>query len=88
MGQDEHMSICLVAHDAYGELCGGASGSKGGVEKQTALMARWLANRGHKVSMVTWDEGQADGTQVGGVTVRTVCSCQAGLPVLASTTLA
>jgi len=76
------LNICLVAHFAYGELCGGSSGSKGGVEKQTSLMAHWLAGRGHKVSMIAWDEGQADGTRIDGVTVYKTCGSKAGVPVV------
>lgn len=82
MGQEQRISICLVAHAAYGELCGGSSGSKGGVEKQTALMARWLASRGHKVSMITWDEGQPDETEIDGITVFKACPADAGVPVV------
>lgn len=35
--------ICLVAHFAYGALAGGEHGHIGGVERQTSLMAKWLA---------------------------------------------
>ena len=41
------VNLCLVAHLAYGALTGGSAGHIGGVERQTTLMARWLAARGH-----------------------------------------
>jgi glycosyltransferase involved in cell wall biosynthesis len=72
----------LVAHFAYGALTGGVSGHVGGVERQTSLMARWLAARGHRVSLVTWDEGQRDGEVIDGVRVFKVCRQDAGLPGL------
>jgi glycosyltransferase involved in cell wall biosynthesis len=76
------MNICLVAHFAYGALVGGTAGHIGGVERQTTLMGRWLAARGHRVSLVTWDEGQPDGVAVDGVRVFKVCRRDAGLPGL------
>jgi glycosyltransferase involved in cell wall biosynthesis len=45
-------------------------------------MAKWLAARGHDVTVVTWDEGQRDGTVVDGVRVRVACRRDAGLPGL------
>ena len=57
-------------------------GHIGGVERQTSLMARWLAARGHHVSMITWDEGQADGVEIDGVRVFKLCREDAGLPGL------
>lgn len=75
-------SICFVAHNAYGEMSDGSSGRKGGVERQTSLMARWLAKKGLCVSLVTWDEGQPDGIVVDGVAVYRVCREESGLPGL------
>ena len=37
------MSICFVAHFAYGELASIDTGHIGGVERQTSQMAKWLA---------------------------------------------
>ena len=45
-------------------------------------MARWLAARAFDVDMVTWHEGQADGSYHRGVRVRTLCRREAGLPGL------
>jgi len=79
-GANGKVNLCLVAHLAYGALTGGTAGHIGGVERQTTLMARWLAARGHRVSLVTWDEGQPDGVEIGGVRVFKVCRRDAGLP--------
>lgn len=73
-------NICIVAHFAYGAIAGGRSGHAGGVERQTSLMARWLAERGNKVSILTWDEGQADEVSIDGVRVIKMCRKDAGLP--------
>jgi glycosyltransferase involved in cell wall biosynthesis len=74
------MNICIIAHFAYGALSGGETGHIGGVERQTTLLARWLANRGHDVSMVTWDEGQPDGIVLDGVRVYKTCRRDGGIP--------
>lgn len=76
------MKICIVAHFAYGAMTGGRNGHIGGVERQTSQMARWLAGRGHDVSIVTWDEGQPDGIVIDGVRVFKVCGRNDGLPGL------
>ncbi len=75
-------SICLIAHNAYGAIAGGSSGFIGGVERQTSLMAKWLAQRGHQVSLLTWDEGQDDDLVIDGVRVIKICRARAGLPGL------
>ena len=54
----------------------------GGIEHQQALMARWLAREGYRVSMLTWDEGQGDGQTATGVTVYKMCRLDAGFRVL------
>jgi glycosyltransferase involved in cell wall biosynthesis len=74
------LNVCLVAHLAFGALSGGTQGHIGGIERQTSFMARWMAARGHRVTLVTWDEGQPDGTEIDGVRVLTVCRREAGLP--------
>jgi len=76
------LDVCLVAHFAFGALGGGERGHVGGVEHQTSLLARWLASRGHRISLVTWDEGQPDGVEIDGVRVYTLCRRDAGLPGL------
>ena len=74
--------ICIVAHFAYGAMNGGADGHSGGVERQTSLMARWLAGRGHDVSLVTWGEGQGDRLVLDGVRMIKLCRRDDGLPGL------
>jgi glycosyltransferase involved in cell wall biosynthesis len=79
MSLSEHLSICFVAHFAYGALAGGQSGHIGGVERQCSLMAKWFAKRGYRVSMITWDEGQEDGKEIDGVRVVKMCRKDAGI---------
>jgi glycosyltransferase involved in cell wall biosynthesis len=76
------LRIAIVAHFAYGALTGGRSGHVGGVERQTTLMARWLAARGHDVTLITWDEGQPAEVRIDGVRVLKTCRRDAGLPGL------
>lgn len=66
------LKVCLVAHLAFGSLSG-RPGHIGGVEYQTSLLARWLAARGHDVSMITWDEGQEEGSRIDGVRLVKLC---------------
>ena len=74
------MNLCLVAHFAYGALNGGAIGHVGGVERQTSLMAKWFAARGHRVSLLTWDEGQPADCIIDGVRVIKMCRQTDGMP--------
>ncbi len=73
--------LCFVADNAFGMLSGRPTGHSGGVERYQAIMARWFANRGYDVSMVTWDEGQVE-ERVAGVRIVKRCSRDAGLPGL------
>ena len=73
------LRICIVAHFAYGAMAGGSSGHIGGVERQTSFMARWLASRGHQVSLVTWDEGQSDSAEIDGVRTLKLCKQDEGI---------
>jgi glycosyltransferase involved in cell wall biosynthesis len=75
------LDVCLVAHEAYGALVGGERGHVGGVERQTTLMARWLAGRGHRVGLVTWSEGPPHDEVVDGVRVLKTCRKDEGRPV-------
>lgn len=76
------MRICFVAHNAFGELTGADTGHAGGVERQQAMMARWLAQNGVDVRFVTWDHGQTDGSAFAGVRMYKLCRQDAGLPGL------
>lgn len=71
--------ICIVAHFAFGALKGGLKGHIGGVEWQTSLLSKWLAARGHHVSLVTWDEGQEDDSLVEGVRLIKLCRQDEGI---------
>jgi glycosyltransferase involved in cell wall biosynthesis len=75
----ERFSICLVAHMAYGAITGGARGHAGGVEHQTTMTARWLARRGHEVSLIVWNEGQPEEMRIDGVRVISLCRQDDGL---------
>jgi glycosyltransferase involved in cell wall biosynthesis len=65
----------VLARDAGTPLIGGA-------EVQQAILARLLARRGHRVSMITQDFGQSDRSVVDGVLVRKVFGKNHGVPVL------
>ncbi len=73
------MRLCVVAHSAFPTLAGEPKGHVGGVERQTSLLARWLAARGYGVSVLTWDEGQPDDLVIDGVRVTKICRRNAGL---------
>lgn len=75
-------SVCIVSHNGYGAICGGNGGFVGGVERQTSLLARWMAERGYRVSFVTWDEGGTAEEVIDGVRVIKICEQDAGLPGL------
>ena len=68
-----------MAHFAYGALAGEKTGHIGGVERQTSQMAKWLAGRWYKVSMLTCDEGHQDGQEIEGVKVFKLCRKEAGI---------
>jgi glycosyltransferase involved in cell wall biosynthesis len=72
--------VCIVSHQAFGAISGGRDGHAGGVERQTSMLATWLAQRGFSVSMLVWHEGQADVTRIDGVDVIAMCARDAGLP--------
>lgn len=79
---EKPLSICLVAHNAYGNVTKKNTGHIGGVEVQIALMANWFAQKGYKTSLITWDHGQQDGEVVDGITIYKLGKKDAGLPLL------
>ena len=81
-GIENIMRIAFVAHNALGALRGGAGRHIGGIERQTSLLARWLAGRGHEVSVLVWDEGQGAEIDVGGLRVIALAPRERGLPGL------
>ncbi len=82
LSSNSKLRVCFVAHFAYRALSGASGGHIGGVERQTALMAKWLAARGHDVSVVVWNEGQDKVTECDGVRVISVCRQDDGIPRL------
>jgi glycosyltransferase involved in cell wall biosynthesis len=77
------MKICLVGLDTlpvlareYGQY------AVGGESVQQGLLALRLARRGHEVSAVVADYGQADGAKWGGIRTYKAYKLDAGLPVL------
>jgi glycosyltransferase involved in cell wall biosynthesis len=79
---EDRLNICFVAHFAYKALSGQDDGHIGGVERQTSLMAKWLASRGHRVSVVVWGDGKDGHESIDGVNIVRLCRRDAGLPVL------
>ena len=68
-------NLALLAPEYCGQLVGGEA-------VQHALLGRALARRGHDVSMVVADHGQADGARWEGIRVFGSYRLDAGLPVL------
>lgn len=76
-------SICIISPFAYGAMIGNTSGHIGGVETQTALLAKWLAaNTDYKVSIITWNEGTPDDEYIDGVRVIKLCKRSSGMPFI------
>jgi glycosyltransferase involved in cell wall biosynthesis len=78
----QRLNVCLVAHNAYGVLARKDTGHVGGIEVQVPTMARWLAQRGHRVAMITWNDGGSDGEVIDGVAAFKLCRRDQGLPGL------
>lgn len=77
------MKICFVGLDNLPVLAPEFRGHTiGGESVQQTLLARALARRGHEVSMVVGDYGQADGAQWQGIRAFKAFRPGAGLPVL------
>ncbi|MEJ2453987.1 MAG: glycosyltransferase family 4 protein [Candidatus Thiodiazotropha sp.] len=76
-------TICIVSPFAYGAMTGDTKFHIGGVETQTALLAKWLAaNTRHKVSIVTWNENTPDDEFIDGVQIIKLCRRSDGFPVI------
>lgn len=79
----ESLSVCFVGMANLPALAPEyAHLGIGGAELQQTLVAKALAQRGVKVSMVLGDYGQAEGMSWGGVTTHKAYRQDAGIPVL------
>lgn len=76
------IKICFVAHNAYAAIAGGALDHVGGTERQQAMMARWLADQGHEVTVIVWGREDDPEQMVDGVRIRFLCKKSDGYPVL------
>ncbi|HXD18764.1 MAG TPA: glycosyltransferase family 4 protein [Vicinamibacterales bacterium] len=75
--------VCFVAPTAWPILSGdSANDFAGGAEVQQSLLAKRLARRGYRVSMICMDYGQPDPVTVDGVTVTTCHDQGGGIPVI------
>jgi glycosyltransferase involved in cell wall biosynthesis len=75
--------VCFVAPTTW-PIFSGARGIPviGGAELQQSVIARALERRGLRVSMISLDYGQRDGTVLDGVTIRNMHKPDEGIPVL------
>jgi glycosyltransferase involved in cell wall biosynthesis len=76
-------SICFVAPNAYPVLAGADDIQWiGGAEVQQVIVARGLAARGYRVSMICLDFGQSVVVEVDGIKVLRAFRRNAGLPIV------
>ena len=75
------LRICIVGLKCY-DLLAEAPQPRyfGGAERQQVMLARGLAARGHQVSVVTLDYGQADGESLAGIRVYKAYAPSDGVP--------
>src|SRR5687768_7776605 len=80
---DRFQHICFIAPHAF-PLLSGDEGIQliGGAELQMVIVARLLAARGHRVSMICLDFGQEDEIELDGVKVFRAYKPEEGIPIL------
>jgi glycosyltransferase involved in cell wall biosynthesis len=66
---DKKFRICFVSLNAYPYLIGQYKKFAGGAERQQVLLAKELARRGHQISFIVSDHGQADIMMIGNILV-------------------
>ena len=76
------ISLCFIAQNSFGALAKREGGFIGGIEFQIPLMARWFVDQGFNVSMICWDEGFGEETEIDGVRVVSLCGRHDGIPGL------
>lgn len=72
-------SICFVAPNAYSAVLDDTRRHTGGAEVQQLLVARELQARGFPIRFITFDHGQEEGVEHGGIRVHRMCSRAAGV---------
>jgi len=76
------IKICFVAHNAYAALAKGNIDHIGGIERQQVMMARWLVDKGHEVSMITWGRREPSEDVIDGIRLHYLCRQSDGFPVV------
>jgi glycosyltransferase involved in cell wall biosynthesis len=75
--------LCFVAPTAWPVFSAASDiPLAGGAELQQSVIARALAARGYRVSMITMDHGQRDGVEIDGVTLYKMHKPDEGIPVV------
>ena len=75
--------VCFLAPTTWPTFAGdGRLGVVGGAELQQTLLAKTLAMRGYRVSMISIDYGQQDGTEAHGVRICNMHKPDEGIPVI------
>ena len=75
--------ICFVAPNAYPILAGDQDIQRvGGAEVQQVIIAKGLAGRGYRVSMICLDFGQGNQIEIDGIRVFRTFRLDEGWPVL------
>jgi hypothetical protein len=79
----DHPRIHIIGLKCY-DLLSGAETPRyiGGIENQIVLLARGLADRGFPVSFVTFDHGQPDSIEYGGIRICKAFASDGGIPVV------